>query len=61
MGESVIVGEPKSCIAQKTNICTMDFCILIGKIVLDMKTLYSNMASIAFRGNNALCMRHRSS
>ena len=34
----------------------LDFCILIVKIVLDMKPLYSNAARIAFRGKNAFCI-----
>ena len=60
---SVLVGEPKSIIVQKRKIFApkRNCCILIVKIVLDMKPLYSNAARIAFRGKNAFCMPHRSS
>ena len=60
-----IVGEPKSIIVQKRKMFApkrlrLDFCILIVKIVLDMKPLYSNASRIAFRSKSAFCLPHRS-
>ena len=34
----------------------LDFCILIVKIVLDMKPLYINVAKIAFSGKMEKCI-----
>ena len=48
-----LVGEPKSFIVQKDNKVhpsgiRLDFCILIVKIVLNMKPLYSNASELHF-------------
>ena len=54
---SLIVGEPKSCIVQHPRGLRLEFCSLIVKIVLDMKSLYSNAARIAFCGKMDFVIR----
>ena len=52
----LLVGEPESCIVQKKCLHPkgkwQDFCILIVKVVLGMKPLYSNATKLHFEEKN---------